>query len=147
MASSPSPHTHTRLHGDSRAAHGSTFKHTRDSRGCLAALAVLEAAPLVLGLPDSLTPPLHGNLTVLEAAPLVLGLPDSLTPPPQTRRKRENDHAAYQKMAEIRRNMAAGLFILETLAKRERRKRDVINVRPPPASPSPRAILCGAGAS
>ena len=123
MASSPSPHTHTRLHGDSRAAHGSTFKHTRDSRGCLAALAVLEAAPLVLGLPDS------------------------LTPPPQTRRKRENDHAAYQKMAEIRRNMAAGLFILETLAKRERRKRDVINVRPPPASPSPRAILCGAGAS
>jgi len=54
---------------------------------------------------------------------------------PQTRRKRENDHAAYQKMAEIRRNMAAGLFILEAVAKRERRKRDLVNVRPPSQPP------------
>lgn len=47
---------------------------------------------------------------------------------PQTRRRRENDSTAFQKMQEIRRNLDQGLRILEMAAKRERRKRDIVSV-------------------
>mmetsp|Transcript_34056 Transcript_34056/g.65059 ORF Transcript_34056/g.65059 Transcript_34056/m.65059 type:complete len:206 (+) Transcript_34056:24-641(+) len=47
---------------------------------------------------------------------------------PQTRRKRENDVPTFEKMQEIRRNMQQGMRILDVLAKRERRKRDLVAV-------------------
>ena len=47
---------------------------------------------------------------------------------PQTRRKRENDLVAYEKMQEIRANMEKGIAVLEAIHKRERRKRDMLAV-------------------
>jgi len=47
---------------------------------------------------------------------------------PQTRRKRENDVIAYEKMLEIRQNMEHGIAVLEAVAKRERRKRDLLAI-------------------
>mmetsp|Transcript_22142 Transcript_22142/g.48595 ORF Transcript_22142/g.48595 Transcript_22142/m.48595 type:complete len:454 (-) Transcript_22142:10-1371(-) len=47
---------------------------------------------------------------------------------PQTRRKRENDLVAFEKMQEIRLNMEKGIAVLEAIHKRERRKRDLLAI-------------------
>eukprot|EP00894_Picocystis_sp_ML_P002492 jgi/Pico_ML_1/53009/g3631.t1 len=45
---------------------------------------------------------------------------------PQTRRKRENDVGSYEKMREMRFNMARAREILATVVTRERRKQDIL---------------------
>jgi hypothetical protein len=45
---------------------------------------------------------------------------------PQTRRRRENDGSAFQRMRSLRHNMDTSRAILEWLQRRERRKRDII---------------------
>ena len=45
---------------------------------------------------------------------------------PQTRRRRENDGPAFQRMRSLRHNLDTSRAILEWLQRRERRKRDII---------------------
>ena len=45
---------------------------------------------------------------------------------PQTRRRRENDSAAYHRMQKLRQNLDHSRAILEWLQRRERRKRDIL---------------------
>lgn len=44
---------------------------------------------------------------------------------PQTRRRRENDFASYEKLKEIRKNLEASRNLLHAIVKRERRKMDI----------------------
>lgn len=44
---------------------------------------------------------------------------------PQTRRRRENDIASFEKLKEIRKNLEAGRQLLQSVLKRERRKMDI----------------------
>lgn len=45
---------------------------------------------------------------------------------PQTRRKRENDIAAYEKMHGLRKNLELAHHVLQRVVKREQRKRDIV---------------------
>ena len=45
---------------------------------------------------------------------------------PQTRRRRENDGPAFQRMRSLRHNLDTSRAILEWLQRRERRKRDIV---------------------